>query len=347
MRRLCASSLPPEELLQSVARRVEPVVPSFASGWQLTDPATQLPTARVGDNVPEESLLELIEIELTGADFLAFTGLARSSSSAVATLNAATEGDQTRSLRYRRVYSKIGWDDELRAVFRTGGETWGQACLSRGVGEPAFSPREAAFLDTIAEVIGAGLRTGVLLGYAYSANSAVGAPGLVVLQDDGSVDAVSDQALEWLGELPPERTQFPLVVYEVARRARLIADTGLAGPPARARVRLRSQQWLVLHGSRLRPRPGKPPSTAVLIEPARRADLGPLILQACELTPRERQIVEMLMRGLPIADMAAVLWLSPYTVRDHVKAVFAKLGVRSRPELTAKLFYEHYAVGQL
>jgi hypothetical protein len=36
------------------------------------------------------------------------------------------------------------------------------------------------------------------------------------------------------------------------------------------------------------------------------------------------------------------LWLSRHTVRDHVKAVFSKLGVKSRPELTAKLFAEHF-----
>jgi DNA-binding CsgD family transcriptional regulator len=50
----------------------------------------------------------------------------------------------------------------------------------------------------------------------------------------------------------------------------------------------------------------------------------------------------MLLRGVPIVDMATALWLSPHTVRDHVKAVFAKLRVRSRPELTALLFYEHH-----
>ena len=64
--------------------------------------------------------------------------------------------------------------------------------------------------------------------------------------------------------------------------------------------------------------------------------------EAHDLTPRERAITEMLLRGLPIAEIARALWLSPYTIRDHIKALFAKLGVRSRPELTALLFHEHY-----
>ncbi|HWD46022.1 MAG TPA: LuxR family transcriptional regulator, partial [Actinomycetota bacterium] len=34
--------------------------------------------------------------------------------------------------------------------------------------------------------------------------------------------------------------------------------------------------------------------------------------------------------------------LSAHTVRDHVKAVFAKVGVSSRGELVARLFADHY-----
>ncbi|WP_231336327.1 helix-turn-helix transcriptional regulator [Actinomadura graeca] len=40
--------------------------------------------------------------------------------------------------------------------------------------------------------------------------------------------------------------------------------------------------------------------------------------------------------------MAAELVISPHTVRDHVKTVFAKTRVSSRGELVARLFAENY-----
>ncbi|GAA2805656.1 hypothetical protein GCM10010470_46140 [Saccharopolyspora taberi] len=42
--------------------------------------------------------------------------------------------------------------------------------------------------------------------------------------------------------------------------------------------------------------------------------------------------------GLPTAEIAASLFISPHTVRDHLKAVFGKAGVSSRGELVARLF---------
>jgi len=77
--------------------------------------------------------------------------------------------------------------------------------------------------------------------------------------------------------------------------------------------------------------------TAVILEPARPADLSPLILDLHGLTNRERQITQLLLRGLPTADIAQMLFISRHTLGDHMKAIFDKLGVSSRPELTALL----------
>ncbi len=46
--------------------------------------------------------------------------------------------------------------------------------------------------------------------------------------------------------------------------------------------------------------------------------------------------------GSDAVEIARTLFLSPHTVRDHLKAIFAKMGVGSRGELVARLFADHY-----
>jgi DNA-binding CsgD family transcriptional regulator len=50
------------------------------------------------------------------------------------------------------------------------------------------------------------------------------------------------------------------------------------------------------------------------------------------LTPRERQVLELLARGLDNAQIAAHLQMADKTVRNHVTAVFGKLEVENRPQ---------------
>jgi len=84
---------------------------------------------------------------------------------------------------------------------------------------------------------------------------------------------------------------------------------------------------------------------AVTLAPASAAELEPLRLALYDLTPREREVARLLIRGESNDEIARALWISRYTVKDHVKAVYAKLRVASRAELSAKLFYEHIAPG--
>ncbi len=66
-------------------------------------------------------------------------------------------------------------------------------------------------------------------------------------------------------------------------------------------------------------------------ETIRRRGEGPL----AELTAQELQIARALGTGSTTREAAAALFLSPKTVEYHLRHIYTKLGVRSRPELAA------------
>ncbi len=57
-----------------------------------------------------------------------------------------------------------------------------------------------------------------------------------------------------------------------------------------------------------------------------------------ELTPREREILELVALGLSNLEIADQLWLSPLTVKTHVSHVLSKLGARDRVQLVVAAY---------
>jgi DNA-binding CsgD family transcriptional regulator len=309
------------------------------------DPATRLPTGEVVRNgLPAAATARMTEIEFRGRDLNTFDALARSGRPA-ASLSAATDGHLDRSVRHREVRRPHGFGDELRAGLVSDTAMWGGLTLLRAHDRVHFTPAEATLVAAVAPELAEGLRRAVLLtALAEARHDRPEASGLALLSPANEIIRISPPAERWFAELREGRPghAVPPVVAAVASRARGIVDgSAPTGALARARVRTASGVWLVVHGSTLGDEGDA--LTAVIIEPARPHELAPLVADAYGLTERERAVTQLVARGLPTSAIAGRLHLSPWTVQDHLKSIFGKVGVGTRGELVARMFFEHYA----
>jgi DNA-binding CsgD family transcriptional regulator len=71
-------------------------------------------------------------------------------------------------------------------------------------------------------------------------------------------------------------------------------------------------------------------------------EIGPLVLEAYDLTVREAQVAHLVLRGAATDDIGTALTISSLTVQQHLKAVFDKTGARSRRDLVAQIFTQQY-----
>lgn len=61
------------------------------------------------------------------------------------------------------------------------------------------------------------------------------------------------------------------------------------------------------------------------------------ILQKFNLTPRQGEVLQMMMRGLPNKRIASQLSISEPTVKEHISNILKKLGVNTRVEVITLL----------
>jgi DNA-binding CsgD family transcriptional regulator len=217
-----------------------------------------------------------------------------------ATLSGATGGELDRSLRHRELKRPHGFGDELRAPLGP----WGALTLLRRDDRDPFSPADADTLDVVVATLADGLRQATLQPGHPSREPA----GMLL---SGQAD---EAAQHWLDALAT-----PTAVLAVAAR-----------PGASARVRTETGVWLLVRSFAV----GE--QVAVVLEPAHAPEL---VAVAYDLTERERAVTELVAQGLPTGEIASRLILSPWTVQDHLKSIFAKVGVRTRGELIARVFF--------
>jgi DNA-binding NarL/FixJ family response regulator len=71
-----------------------------------------------------------------------------------------------------------------------------------------------------------------------------------------------------------------------------------------------------------------------------RNDQAMAAIQSLSVTPREREVIQGLVRHRRVARVADVLGISVHTARNHLKSVFRKLNLHSQDELLGYLLDE-------
>ena len=120
--RLCHAGLDSRTLRVEALRRLRAVVPVDALFCATVDPATLLFTGSVVEEIPEKATPAFLANEFLQEDVNKFVHLARAGRP-VQGLYEATEGEPTRSARYREILEPLGFGDELRAALRVGAVT--------------------------------------------------------------------------------------------------------------------------------------------------------------------------------------------------------------------------------
>jgi DNA-binding CsgD family transcriptional regulator len=336
------------DLFSRASAGLRRLMPFDSAVWAATDPETGLITApMLVENLgSRERCAEYWESELLEENVVPFRDLARAAVPA-AGLRAATGDLPARSARFRRLLDSQGVEDELRAVLRVGDRPWAVVSLFRMSGGAPFGPAETTLLAGLSGPLAARLRRFARPSASVGGTDA-STPGLVLFDPSGEPTSINEEARHHLSRLPdgpsiPSQLglRLPIWVVATALQARAIAR-GRDRGGARVRIRTVDGRWLTCHASCLSGPAGRPGPVALVIEPAAAADLAVLIAEAYGLTPRELEITQLITRGLRTTEIAATLFISPHTVRDHLKAVFGKAEVSSRGELVARLFAEHY-----
>jgi DNA-binding CsgD family transcriptional regulator len=305
--------------------------------WFSMDPATHLPTSHIGiDSIRPEDVPRLANNEYREVDVNKFIELAPAAR--IGVLGDATGGEPSRSARYREILRPNGFGHELRVALVRNGECWGGMAAYRALDRTDFSPAEVCEVAAMQGYLTEGIRRALLVGAIASGGPT--APGLVLLDERDRVVSINAAGHRWLDELltvpRPAPGRLPDVAYALAASARQSGDE-----VALTRVPTAARGWALLHATMVH---GEPPAAlALIVEAARPAALAEAIAAGYGLTERERDIAGLVLRGKRTREIAQHLFLSEHTVHDYLKVIYAKVGVRSRAELTAQVFFEHYA----
>lgn len=332
---LAARGLDSHAFRHEAAARVRHVVPADGFCFSAADPDSLITTGHATGGVDTELTPVVYANEYGRADVAKHADLARGRRP-VRILGDETNGDLERSHRYRELLRPMGMEHELRAATIEDGTTWGFLHLFRARDGRAFTRDEVEAVGRVGRHLAAGIRAAALAP-VIEPEPPQDAPGVLLLDRADHVTLSAGSADRWLragGDPDFAAGPAPVLMALGAAARGAAADAGSTSPSARARTRDSTGAWWLLHAAVA---DGEAGTVAVTVQPAPGPQMTTLVMRGLGLSSGEQRVCELLLVGRSTKEIAQELTISPWTVQDRLKTVFAKAGVRSRRELVARL----------
>jgi DNA-binding CsgD family transcriptional regulator len=324
-RRLEGQQRTADETIATILDAAADVLGLTGACWHHTDPESGLPIASAVLGDPAGSLEWSLTYEYRRPDVSRFDEL-RGRRLPVAAISTETGGAPRDSARFREMVEPAGPADEVRVAFVDRFGFWAGLVMFT---DRRMTEQDLRFVADLVAPATATLRGAVAAAARVSAGPAAPEPPsvLVLDRDDNvvSADAIARRRLALLPE--PRAVELPGVISFIAAQARW-AEPGRA---ARARMRGDDGRWLLVDASLLEGRDAG--DVAIVIQDAPAASVLDGALRAFGLSDREREIAALVLRGYTAKAIASSLVISPWTVQDHVKAIYEKTGAAGRAEL--------------
>ncbi|HEU4999651.1 MAG TPA: helix-turn-helix transcriptional regulator [Lapillicoccus sp.] len=330
--RVAERDLDDRALRIELLRVLRDAVPFEDYAWLLTDPVTTVGSAPLADVRCLPELPRLIGLRYR-TTVNRWTTL-----DAADSLLHATGGEPERSLVWRDLQQQHGVGDVATVAFRDGFGLWGWVDLWRSSGADPFSDAEVGFLADVSRPITTALRRTQARYFAEPAPLAV-PDGLAVLMLSTDLEVVGQtphttEYLRLLVPTPAGQSPIPAGAFNVAAQL-LAVEAGVDDHPPSSRVHLGGGRWVTLRADRIGAEGPGAGTIAVTIELTSPADRLDVFTRAAGLSPREAELVGLVVDGHDSTEIAARMFLSPHTVQDHLKSVFAKTSTRSRRALVS------------
>jgi DNA-binding CsgD family transcriptional regulator len=228
----------------------------------------------------------------------------------------------------------------MRAVFKSHSRAWGCVVLHRTEESGDFTRADAALLARLSRPIADAIRSSLRTEAAR--RPSVDGPGLMVLNRHDQLELINPAANALLEQFPAAgtvaRDSVPFAIRTLASEARSTGGARSVHVPT-------AVGWVSVHASL--PAGRGPGTVAIVLQEARDERALHLSLETCGLTIREREVATLAIRGFSTTAISERLFISPWTVQDHLKTIFDKTNARSRRELRALAFVRDCLPGML